>query len=130
MGDIGEYVRKFSKAVREFSEAYGKAAQYIGPMKGLEKHAEALEKVNGTLEKQAEKIKKIIEQIRDDRQKLAYQRRVEEIDRLKSANDHKLTDIRTRIAVWAPNAESAKRKMKTAMADIEANATKIEASLD
>ena len=130
MGDMSEYVRKFNRAISEFSMAYGKVAQYIGPTKELEKHAEALEKVNENLEKQVEKMKKVIEQIKDDRQKLAYQRKVEEIDRLKSANDHKLTDIRTRIAVWAPNAESAKRKMKTAMADIEANATKIEASLD
>ena len=130
MATTDEYVRKLGKAVNEFSDAYGKVARYIGPMKGLEMQAEAIEKANKNLETQVEKMKKIIEKIKDDRQKLMYQRKIEEFDRLKSANDHKLTDIRTRIAVWAGPVESHKRQMNMALTDITAYAEKIEHSLD
>jgi predicted nucleic acid-binding Zn-ribbon protein len=130
MATTDEYVRKLGKAINEFLVAYRKVAQYIGPMKGLEMQAEAIEKVNKNLETQVEKMKKVIEKIKDDRQKLMYQRKIEEFDRLKAANDHKLTDIRTRIAVWAAPAESSKRKMKMALTDITAYAEKIELSLD
>lgn len=130
MAKIDEYVHKLGKAVAEFSDAYRKAAQYIGPMKGYEKAAKGYEEQNKKLEALAKKVKYELERIKDERTKLAYQRRIEEIDRMKAATDHKLTALRAEIAVRASPAEDAKRKMKMALADIKAYAEKIELSLD
>jgi predicted nucleic acid-binding Zn-ribbon protein len=130
MGTTDEYARKLGDAIRKFMQAYGIAARYIGPMKGYEKVAEGYEAQNEKLEALAKKAKNELERIKDERTKLAYQKRIEEIDRTKSATDHKLTSIRAEIANRASPAEDAKRKMKNALIDIKAYAEKIEASLD
>ena len=116
MATTGEYVHKLGKAVNDFLKAYHVAARYVEPAKQLEKHIDALDK-------QTKKMHDEVDKIQDDRRKLQLQREIE-------SYEHKITELRSRLAVWEPQVESAKKKMRMALADMTAYAEKIELSLD